>query len=242
MPYYDQRSYTKSNRALNSTGLSTQKFISTAKLDAAQFKFYEIEPGEVLDIILDETHPDYASPEDIGKAKVRLLYSQTDLNYNNEAGLKYAKPLDTLINSYPLKHEVVLCAYYISRENTSDNSGPILTPKVLYYSKTLKALNSVNHNAMLGISLTKEFKDTSGEYTIPSELILGNTFTENPNILNLRHNEGDYIFEGRSGNSIRLGSENGKGQNPILKIRNGQRADASGVLTEEDINLDNSSF
>ena len=31
--------------------------------------FYEIEPAEVLDIILDETHPDFESYEDIGKIR-----------------------------------------------------------------------------------------------------------------------------------------------------------------------------
>ena len=43
-------------------------------------EFYELEPGEVLDVILDDQHPDFKTYEDIGKAKVRLLYSQTDLS------------------------------------------------------------------------------------------------------------------------------------------------------------------
>jgi len=45
---------------------------------------FECEPGEVLDIILDENHPRYVTPDDIGKVIVRLLYSQTDTAYLSE--------------------------------------------------------------------------------------------------------------------------------------------------------------
>ena len=42
---------------------------------------FEYEPAEVVDVILDETHVDYVTPDDIGKARVRLLYSEKDLAY-----------------------------------------------------------------------------------------------------------------------------------------------------------------
>jgi len=38
-------------------------------------EFYEIEPAEVLDVILNDQHPFFKTYEDIGKAKVRLMYS-----------------------------------------------------------------------------------------------------------------------------------------------------------------------
>jgi hypothetical protein len=41
-------------------------------------EFYEIEPAEVLDIILNDQHENFETYEDIGKARVRLMYSQTN--------------------------------------------------------------------------------------------------------------------------------------------------------------------
>ena len=114
----------------------------------------------------------------------------------------------------------------------------------MYYDKIVNTSNSVNNNALTDISLTKEFKN-SGQYNPPSNLNLGNTFKQNI-IYPLKHKEGDIIYQGRSGNSIRMGSENGEGIYPNFKIRNGQRVDINNTnpisIIEEDINKDKSSI
>jgi hypothetical protein len=134
-------------------------------------------------------------------------------------------------------------ANYVTREATIDSAGPDLAPKGLYYFTRLNALNSVNHNAMQDISLTKEFKQ-SKRYEIPTQLELGDEFVANNTIHPLKAKEGDIIYEGRFGQSIRFGNNPETGKAETL-IRTGQRFDAEGevlVPVEEDINKDDSSI
>jgi len=53
-------------------------------------------------------------------------------------------------------HEIVLCEKYISGASGAliDKAGPETAPIVLYYSKKLNTNASVNHNALLDISLS----------------------------------------------------------------------------------------
>ena len=85
--------------------------------------------------------------------------------------------------------------------------------------------------------------------------MLGKTFEENPNINQLQPYEGDYILEGRFGNSLRFGStskdinvpnlwsKNGNGGEPITILNNGSNFDSSSLQPYiENINKDNSSI
>ena len=49
----------------------------------SEFEFYELEPAEVLDIIYDDTHPYFKNYEDIGKIRIRMLYSQKNYGYDD---------------------------------------------------------------------------------------------------------------------------------------------------------------
>jgi hypothetical protein len=89
-----------------------------------------------------------------------------------------------------------------------------------------------------------------------SEIFLGKTFVENANIYPLLPYEGDVIYEGRWGNSIRLGStvknaniinnwsSVGTNGDPIFILRNGQTSTTKfpWVPQLEDINNDSSSI
>ena len=213
-------------------------------MSGPEIKFYELEPAEVLDVILNDQHPHFKTYEDIGKAKVRLLYSQKNYGYDDEESLGWAKQGATNVKNYPLKHEIVIVAYYVTRETTIDSAGPDLTPKILYYFDRLNVLNSVNHNAMQDLSLTKKFKETNNVYEQPTGLELGNEIEPNDKIHPLEQKEGDITYEGRFGNSIRFSSnlETGK---PEILIRNGQKYDVSEekiIPIVEDINKDGSSI
>lgn len=210
---------------------------------APHYVFYELEPAEVIDIILDEKHPDYLDATDIGKAKIRLVVS--DLGKSAEI-LPYAKPLNPQIRDYPLIHEIVIVAEYLGE---------------YYYSSRLNILNSPNNNAFAGLSLPKRsnppttkrkvndyenvaVSQTPNKTTRADNKKLGKTFTANLEIKPLRSGEGDLILEGRFGNSIRLGSNRDTG-NPTVKIRAGQSPETpEGFLnqTTEDINNDGSSL
>ena len=93
-----------------------------------------------------------------------------------------------------------------------------------------------------------------------TEINLGNTFIERSNIHPLLPFEGDTIYEGRWGNSIRIGStiklkppvnsslnnwsSVGTSGDPIMILRNGQgiQTDQGWIPTTEDINNDESSI
>jgi hypothetical protein len=81
-----------------------------------------------------------------------------------------------------------------------------------YYTSIVNRKNSPNENAIPGASGTYE-KDTK----------YGDTF-ERKDIRRVEVNEGDIVYEGRFGNSIKLGSDPTNGS-PVIKIRAGQTLD-----------------
>jgi len=80
-----------------------------------------------------------------------------------------------------------------------------------YYFGALNTLNGINNNALRNISFSDEGS---------KDIELGKTFASK-DITALYLNEGDTVFEGRFGSSIRLGSNNGECENPNIVIRNG---------------------
>lgn len=112
-----------------------------------------------------------------------LDYEQSKNIDNTELNqCKTAKPFKANIQDYPLIGELILII---------DAPGPVAqinnTSSQKYYIDVINLWNNVQQNAPSG-----------GE--------LGNTFVENPNIRNLISFEGDRIYQGRKGNSIRFSS------------------------------------
>jgi hypothetical protein len=130
--------------------------------------------------------------------------------------------------------------------------------QVSYYLPPLNIWNSQYHNAVpvtstISPNQNQDYPQVgSGSYRRvtdnSTEINLGKTFDDNLSIYPLLPYEGDIIYEGRYGNSIRLGStvgnsvipnewsngdtyENG---DPITIIRNGQ--------TKDDINVENNNY
>jgi hypothetical protein len=168
-----------------------------------------------------------------------MVYSSR--NSSNEIQVA---PLDTNIKEYPLPGEIVIVVKYFGK---------------FYYSQKLNLHNSVNINSQPGYS--KHKASLEDDYTI-------NDFSINSKIRQLHANEGDIIFNGRFGQSIRFGSnikeiENDestkKYDSPNIIIRAGQsdpahesipvdkkwkldHPDNKGRPVKEDINLDKSSI
>ena len=101
-----------------------------------------------------------------------------------------------------------------------------------YYTSIINRKNSPNENAIPGASGIYE-KNTK----------YGKTFERNPKISRVNVNEGDVVYEGRFGNSIKLGS-NPKNQSPNIRIRAGQdkQYDTVNIPAKENINKDGSSI
>ena len=200
-------------------------------------EFYELEPAEVIQVYLDEEDlplvedkPDWSK---YGWAKVRM-----DISNGGRDDYKLARPLESNIRQYPFPGEHVIVATYLDD---------------IYYTQKLNMRNQVSLNTAVGLSkITKLWEHEEYKENLPT---IGNT-----QIRFLDAEEGDITFEGRFGNTIRLGSnvkeiktqdgvkENtGKLNSPNVVIRAGQRQLENSDLPaykpiKEDINKDSSSL
>jgi hypothetical protein len=217
----------------------------------------------VKSIILDSTHPRY---NELGKENsIGTIIFDDNIELSNKSNniesLPYAKPLNNNIKHYPLINELVTVFRFPSRE-----IGKNTAIKQTYYTDIISIWNSPHHNAYPDIPNQQplpqeknysesEIGSTSKILDTPNKINLGNTFIERSNIHPLLPFEGDFILEGRWGNSIRLGStvqntpnnwsSTGNNGDPIVILRNGQLIDAADNGFEniiEDINKDLSSI
>lgn len=234
----------------------------------------------VKSIILDDTHPrfkEFGEWNSIGTIFVVSVLDDSPSTILNIFDLAPAFPLFPNIKHYPLLEEIVSIVQLSDAGSQAD-----LTNTAKYYLPPINIWNSQIHNALPSPSEIKEqMKNSDAQDYIAAEsgslrrivdsstdIVLGTTFNE-PNVINnqpLLPFEGDIIYEGRFGNSIRLGStvknsnntsiqynpwsNFGKSGDPILILRNGQgtlsvdysQPSSSWVPTVEDINLDKSSI
>jgi hypothetical protein len=237
------------NQNLNSSinnGFNTTTALNIANLITAV---------RVLSIVLDETHPRFEGWNTLGTIEYQLV---DDPKIVNPPPIAY--PLTPNIKNYPLINEVV---YLIFLPNTE--IGEVSISKKPYYIDVVSLWNHPHHNAYPSISneapptQQKTYNETqagSPKVAIDSakQVFLGSTFIEKSNIHPLLPFEGDFIQEGRWGNSIRLGStvkgrsndwsSTGTNGDPITIIRNGQgeQTEEGWIPITENINNDSSSI
>lgn len=197
-------------------------------------------PARVTDIILDNNHSrfeEYGNWNSIGIIEFELLDKPL-----NKSKKPKAYPYFSNIKNYPLVNEIVSIILLPDR-----NINEVSNLTTYYYLPPINLWNNQHHNAYPN-PLDK------GEMTFNSPSN-GGTFIERTNIHPLLPFSGDNIFEGRFGNSIRLGSTARNGFNdwssvgengdPILIIRNGQPLNSTNEAWTpqiEDINNDLSSI
>jgi hypothetical protein len=225
-----------------------------------------ITPIRVLDIILDNSHPkfkEYGEWNSIGTIFYEEAYYGLSAISSTSTTNTIAVPLFPNIKQYPLINELTY-VIFLPGANLTDNPNS----SVAYYFPPSNIWNSQHHNAVpVSPNLTPaEDRDyvstTLGSYRRvtdnSTDIFLGKTFDEKTDIHSLLPYEGDVIYEGRWGNSIRLGSTVGNSfipnqwsggasyvnGDPITIIRNGQanyESDPWAPVTE-DINNDKSSI
>ena len=225
-----------------------------------------ITPIRVLDIILDNSHPkfkEYGEWNSIGTIFYEEAYYGLSAISSTSTTNTIAVPLFPNIKQYPLINELTY-VIFLPGANLTDNPNS----SVAYYFPPSNIWNSQHHNAVpVSPNLTPaEDRDyvstTLGSYRRvtdnSTDIFLGKTFDEKTDIHSLLPYEGDVIYEGRWGNSIRLGSTVGNSfipnqwsggasyvnGDPITIIRNGQANYESDpwVPVTEDINNDKSSI
>jgi hypothetical protein len=211
-----------------------------------------IEPAEVVDVIMDPSHPSW-SPDKrrvIGTVMARPIVRQFGQPIDN---LEWYSPLNSNVSQYPLLGEIVLLI------NAPSKSAQLLKEgSSKYYMAVVNIWNYVNHNALPASSYNINAPDndpssnyrgftgnSKGGY---NDVPYGETFEEKviPRIFPF---EGDIIYEGRWGQSIRFGStvaesttenpwsSDGDDGDPITIISNGLSTEDSAYHLE-DINED----
>jgi hypothetical protein len=158
---------------------------------------------------------------------------KTYTDFYNQQEIR-AIPLSSNVKQIPLVGEHVLLVQGLSAENTEETIYP-----QWYYVASFSLNSNVNANFLQGVA-------PNNTPYVPST-----SFIEKE-VSALQPYEGDILFEGRFGNSIRMGSSikngeyslqpkyNGANGDPIIIISNGQRYKKNSFAVE-DINEDNSS-
>lgn len=190
-------------------------------------------PARVVDIILDENHPDFKTSGEwdaIGAIKWRALTQ--NLTEEIPESLPIAYPLKSHIRQLPLKNEIVLLVAGPSKRLDLSNQS-----STLYYLDVVSIWNHPHSN---------EYPDDT---TVEPDF--GEDFIQRVDINPLLPYAGDVIVEGRQGQSIRFSSTvAGKtpwtgsiANDPIITIVNGQQtAPNSFSFITEDINKDPASI
>ncbi len=215
-----------------------------------------------------ETHPEvfkqYGEYQSIGG----LFFNQLDSpNPNPEFSTDaFALPLFPNITHIPVENEIV----YIM-QLPSNNIQANVNSTIYYYFQPINIWGSAHHNAIpdpLGNLYNRSDSAQANDYqkteggTIRrvtdggTEIDLGDNFNENISVRNLQPYEGDIIYEGRWGQSLRFGStasgsvipnpwsKSGENGNPIMILKNGQHEEDTKpwIPQVEDINTDASSI
>ena len=178
---------------------------------------------------------------------------------------RFAKPLFPNIINYPLENEVV---HIIRLASIGVETN--INKTCYYYFQPINIWNSTHHNAIpdginnptLPPSQKRNYQQTEAGSVkrvtnTGVDIDLGNTFKEDPNIKSLQPFEGDTIYEGRRGQSVRFGStvndskipnpwsKVGENGSPLIILKNGLYEDVGGdprIPQVEDINKDLSSI
>lgn len=144
--------------------------------------------ARVLDVILDKTHPDYSrfgKVESIYAIKYELVVSNTPGTSDGQVGVAY--PLSITQTTIPLIDELV---EIIQAPSYSLQKGQYNTK--VYYTGILNIWNSAHHNALPNI----ETQRTSAR--------LAQGVTELDKLQILQPFPGDYLLQGRFGQSVRF--------------------------------------
>jgi len=237
------------NNAVNNAAYQSKAGAFGGKLLAARVKH----------IILDDTDPNFQAFGEWNSIGI-IFWDPVDQPSpeGQYSKTNYASSFFPNVKNYPLLNELV----YILQLPTSNISTDV-TSNGYYYLPPINVWNSQHHNAMpasQGVPDQVEDYDSAfqGEVRRPednsTEINLGKTFIERLGVRPLLPYEGDIIYEGRWGNSIRLGSTvknttltngwstTGENGDPITIIRNGQaKYDGDPWVPQvEDINKDQS--
>ena len=162
--------------SISSPSLESVSLSNKRKGTSISNEFYEMEPGIVLDIILDKTHPILKKkpytlnpdewPTDVdgkkplntdldytwvGRALIRLIYTQANVEKED---LVWAMPLESNISEYPVLNETVGVICYLNQ---------------YFYTRKINRFNTINADADFNLEL-----QAGGFRSSPTSIVQGN--------------------------------------------------------------------
>ena len=225
----------------------------------------------VMDVIRNEEHPEYGRTG-FTVGTIRFKYLRFGAHRDSVENAFYARPMEVAVQEYPLIGELVSVQkiggnhFYSRRLNINNQLGFNSFPNIL---DTLKPINT-QQDTSRSIEQARQnvLHQSTGE---PEENLSDINYQSRESLHNLKHFDGDVIFQNRYGATLRFGSsqsENALNQqtqqidedtfilgptkqyanDPIIIMRVGEREDPTKTrntdyaLIMEDINLDSSSF
>lgn len=183
--------------------------------DVNKLQQYKVFPGHVLDVCLDENHSLFESIRDIGKIRFRDVvneYSKAEDDCN-----KIAYPLDRSIQRYPYPGEEVII-YRAFGEVTAEQA--LVLSNIFFYTFVVSVHHNITYNQNPFIGTSNAYGNPNDNYNVAKrrfekKAIDLNSVRDGSNktkiYKQLRPQEGDFIIQGRFGNSIRLGSTSARG-------------------------------
>jgi len=190
------------NRKVDRGTTSTNPFFVQKERQSHQIT-EQFEEAVVVDVIVNNHHEEYAKDGyNVGAVKFRFINSNY---FRPDDTLNWAFSMDANRSDYPLMNEVVYVVkslnrfYYLRKFNVSNRPT---THGMFGLNEEAQPIPSSADN----ISTLKQSTANPIKPTKPDGTGLGKYFTDIDLVYRLKHIEGDVIYEGRSGQSIRFGS------------------------------------
>ena len=222
--------------------------------------------ARVISIVLDDSHPRFTELGGWNALGVIEYDPTLSPNYNLTT-YPVAYPIKPNIKNFPLINETIIIYSAFSSEVTTYENGLniISGAEKMYYDNVINVWNNKNHNGY-SFAINNSQPSQNKSYSQieagssnttqnkPSTINLGKTFKEQSDIHPLLPFEGDVIYEGRWGNSIRFGStvknppsktiqnnwsNKGTDGDPIIIIRNGQGESSTPAFEPITENIEN---
>lgn len=196
-------------------------------------------PAQVMDICLNKSQTAlYKSPKDIGKIIFRHVFDDKDKPETQMT--KAAYPLDRSIMRYPLPGEEVLIVVAKGQRNTANEAEEVIGA-CYFYTFTISSNHNVTYNVEPFLATTN--KKINPSNTVAAGInekrfkektldIAAVTDGEDTKIYKqLTPSEGDFILQGRFGNTIRFSST--KSTDKIWDRGAGQSGDGITIIKQD---------
>jgi hypothetical protein len=229
--------------------------------DGNKLQQLKVFPGHVIDICMDENSPLYESPKDIGKILFRDLAKE--FNRPEKEIKSVAYPLDRSVARYPMQGEEVIIYRAIGEGGTSKTS---IMANICFYSFVVSAMHNVTFNSNPFIGTDSAHIDPNNPFVSRNEakkrfdnkLKDINTVKDASDLPKVYKQlipyTGDFILQGRFGNTIRFGSTSLGNDSSwsksgvsgdgimVLRVNNDFASDETSMMTTENINKDDASI